>query len=311
MRNGFLSLSVEAAIDAGSGRAQVAQLGVDVAAGARGVVGVAVAVDDRQADGLARGELVAALRRDLCPALRVAAVHRELPGGQLRQRGEHRAGRLSGLVVADHREAGRGVVEAQGVRAADRLVDPAVPALPDRAVVVDEEVVGEVGPAQAVGVVAVHAADHGGHVCLRVAVARRGVVHVRLEDGAVVARRTVAPALVGAPLRPGVDRGQVDGGAGPQRRPRGRPGGEPLVARQSVGVDQGEVELGWDRSRDPHLDAVGGLDHHGSGAGLADALARARVGHVVQHRGGPPQRPATLDPEPHVDRGAGALRPAR
>ena len=63
------------------------------------------------------------------------------------------------LEVADRRHRERVVVVAEGVRADDGTVDAAVPALPDPAEAVDEEVVADVGPAAGLRVVRVDAAQ--------------------------------------------------------------------------------------------------------------------------------------------------------
>ena len=78
---------------------------------------------------------------------------------------------------------------------------PARAAHPRAAEPVDQEVVADVGPAEVVRVVAVHAADQRRDVGPRVVVARCRVVDVHLLDGAAVVGATVAPALVGTPLR--------------------------------------------------------------------------------------------------------------
>src|SRR5688500_14493658 len=92
---------------------------VEPLAGAGGVVGVAVPVDDGQPHDLPGGVLVGSLRPHPDPPARVAAVDVELPGGQAADGAEHGAGWTVLVEVADHRDPGRAVVEAQRVRPAD------------------------------------------------------------------------------------------------------------------------------------------------------------------------------------------------
>ncbi len=84
------------------------------------------------------------------------------------------------LEVADRRHRERVVVVVEGVGADDRAVDAAVPALPDPAEPVDEEVVADVGPAAGLRVVRVDAAQDARHLGARVVV---GVDRVVDEAG--------------------------------------------------------------------------------------------------------------------------------
>ena len=127
------------------------------------------------------------------------AVQRELPADQ---RAPWRAAprrvcsvRGEGADVGDARRLG---VVALGLRADDRLVDPAGPALVDRAEAVDEEVVADVVPAVRVAVEAADAQHHVGRLVARVVVRVHRVVDERGAHLAVLGRRS-RRALVGAP----------------------------------------------------------------------------------------------------------------
>src|SRR3546814_1539646 len=119
-----------------------------MAARARGVVGVAVAVDLVEVDALALGELVASGRchPDLADRITIAPV--ELPRRDVGQGAQDRPGDGAGLVVADHGDADTVVVEPERVRALDQVADPTGPALPDPAEPVDQEVVADVEMAE-------------------------------------------------------------------------------------------------------------------------------------------------------------------
>src|SRR3546814_9540066 len=84
-----------------------------MAARARGVVGVAVAVDLVEVDALALGELVASGRchPDLADRITIAPV--ELPRRDVGQGAQDRPGDGAGLVVADHGDADTVVVEPE------------------------------------------------------------------------------------------------------------------------------------------------------------------------------------------------------
>src|SRR3546814_20758659 len=88
-----------------------------MAARARGVVGVAVAVDLVEVDALALGELVASGRchPDLADRITIAPV--ELPSRDVGQGAKDRPGDGAGLVVAAHGDADTVVVEPERVRA--------------------------------------------------------------------------------------------------------------------------------------------------------------------------------------------------
>ena len=89
------------------------------------------------------------------------------------------------------------------MRALDVLVQAAVPALVDVAVLVDHRVVADVAPAQRLGVVLVHAADDARRLRLGVVVRARGVVDGRRLHRIVVRRIAAASVLVGAPAGAG------------------------------------------------------------------------------------------------------------
>ena len=124
-------------------------LRVEVLARARGRRRVAVAVD----------RLEVPLGDPLLGRRGVDAVQRELPGEQRGVGLDHRLAGLGDLVVADRRHREGVVVVAEGVRADDGAVDAAVPALPDPAEAVDQEVVADVAPAAGLHVVGVDAAQ--------------------------------------------------------------------------------------------------------------------------------------------------------
>ena len=172
-----------------------------MAAGAGGPVGVAVSVDRRQP------HLPAAHGTGRCPCDQT----RTFPSGSRSNGWSFQAAtaatasrtRVRGadeLEVPDHRDARRGGVEAEGVRAPHRSARPSRAAGPDAPEPVDEEVVADVGPAEVAGVVAVHAADQRRHVAAPVVVAVDRVVDVHLLDRVVDAGPAVTPRLPGAPL---------------------------------------------------------------------------------------------------------------
>lgn len=280
---------------------------VEVAAGAGGLAGVAVAVDGLEV-----------LRAD--PLLRGRggdAVQRELPREERAVRLHHRRGRLLDVVVADRRHRERVVVVAQGVRTDDGAVDAAVARLPDPAEAVDHEVVADVAPALGLGVVRVDAADDPGHLVARVVVGVHRVVDEARVHLVVVQRGLVTHPLVGTPLGAAVDhrlgrvaRGrQVDlalGGRGVQPGPaghrlgldeRGRVAGAAVhgvgVERAALGhgagglagVDDRELHVGRHRAgarQRADLDLVDGADDDRLGAGTrAASLAAVRVRGVV------------------------------
>ena len=282
-----------------------------MAAGAGGLVGVAVAVDGGQPDLAAAAVPVAALRPDADVAPRVAVERVQLPRGDGGDRVEDLVGGADELEVPDHGDAGRGRVEAQRVRAAHEPARAAGAAGPDPPEPVDEEVVADVGPAQVARVVAVHAPDQRRHVAAPVVVAARRVVHVHLLDGAVVAGLAVAPPLVRAPLPAAA----LARAAAPVRpassdssavRPRGTSGSSAAAA--SPGCAQGfsstRVRPRGRDWADAHLHAVGGPDPHQVGAGDARLLVGGGVGPVGQHGHGPPVAPPAIGARAYLRRRA-------
>src|SRR5699024_1403541 len=128
----------------------------------------------------------------------VDAVQVELPGEEALDPRGHGVRRRDLVVVAEGGDAGRLLVDAEGVGADDGLLQAAGAALPEAAPLVDQHVVADVVPAVAVHVVVVDAPDELRHLGLGVVVGARGVVDHRSADLAVL---RVAPAhgLVGAP----------------------------------------------------------------------------------------------------------------
>ena len=179
-------------------------------------------------------------------ALRVEAVDRGLPTGELPDGLESDLRRLGGLVVAHQGHAPGVFVEAADMRALDGLVQPAGTAFVDVAVLVDEGAVTDVAPAEVARVVLVDAAHDAGRLALRVVVGTGGVVHRDGADRVGVARRATTDGLVRAPSGAGDD------------------------LRHAVGVgavdDLGDAVVG-DLAVDEHRLNVGGAH---AGAGLGD-----------------------------------------
>ena len=179
-----------------------------------------------------------------------------------------RGGRRGGLgVVADHHDAYRTGVEAHRVCADDRPVDAAATALPDRAELVDHEVVGDVGPASTVHVERLDGAEDAGHVPRAVRVAAVGVVDHRELDRAGVAGRqrgTGAPDVAGP---------------NPERRRSCRPGHRGRVRGDPTELVADGDHLGADGVAGTEADLVAGSrpDPQGRGAGSA-GLGAAGVG---------------------------------
>ena len=196
------------------------------------------------------GVLVRGAAGELGRPRRVKAVDPELPGEQTLE-GRDGLGRRSLVDERAHDgDAGAAGVEAVHVCADDAAGDAAVAAFVDGPEAVDEEVVGDVVPVQALGVVGVDAADQRGRVGAGVEVAARGVVHERHLDRCV-GRRRVAQRLVGAPLRTGDDDGSGRRGRG--RRVEGHAGhrgGEPAGG---AGDARGDAAvLGGVDGHEPH-----------------------------------------------------------
>ena len=99
------------------------------------------------------------------------------------------------------------------------LVDPAVTAFEDLAVLVDEKVVADVVPAVPLHVVELDRANDRGRLRLRVRVRARRVVDDRVVDGVGVVRRSATDRLVRVPARTGDDRRRARE-IGPLRRRR-------------------------------------------------------------------------------------------
>ena len=177
---------------------------VEGVARALGVVRLAVAGDDGERD---RGALLVLLGGAAGEGRRAGCAETgdpQLPGEQALER-RHRLGGRRGVRVGAHdRDPGAAGVEAEHVRADDAAGDPPVPALVDGPEPVDEEVVADVAPAEAPGVVRVDGTHQRGRVGRGVgAVAGRVVDERHLDRG--VGGRSRAQALVGAPLRAGHD----------------------------------------------------------------------------------------------------------
>ncbi len=90
---------------------------------------------------------------------RVDVGNVEPPRQNLHERGALWGCQAGAVVVADQSHPDRAIVETHRVSADDRLVHPAVAALEDLAVLVDEEVVADVVPAVAEHVVELDSAD--------------------------------------------------------------------------------------------------------------------------------------------------------
>ena len=155
---------------------------------ARGVSDVAVGEDDRQIDCCAlrvRREL-GALGVHRRSALGIESGHAELPTEELADGVERRLRRLDGGVVAHHRDTGGVLVESTRVCTLNCLVESSCAAFEGLTVLVDEDVVSDVAPAERLCVVGVDRADDAGRFGLRVVVATCGVVNGRATDEVVV-----------------------------------------------------------------------------------------------------------------------------
>ncbi len=268
-------------------RADRRQLRVEVRARARRVAGVPVSRDDVERDLSAGGipRRPAALRGEDRGPVRVAVRQPELPGHHPRDRVDHDRRRGDLVEVADRRHRERVDVEATGVRTDDGAVHAAVPALPEPAEPVDQEVVADVRPVVPLDVVGVDRPQDLRDRRRGVAVGAGGVVHEAGADRGVVRRRGAADRLVGTPLRPGEDRRLAGGGLGRLHRPAGT---HLVIGVRAAGVDQVDPQAARQRAAadvDPHLVAVGVADPQRLGAGPGGpGLAGARGGRRVQRR---------------------------
>src|SRR4051794_1862064 len=282
---GWRAGAAHRALAGGGAAAQVGQLRVERAAGARGLVAVAVAGDALQ-DDLAPGRVavgLAAVGRDGDLALDRGAVDRELPGDELGHRLQRGFGLAGGVEGADVGHAGGDRVVALRLRADHRLVDAAGAALEDLAVAVDEEVVADVVPLVVVAVVARDREDDAGRVLGCVVV---GVDRVVDEGGAdlAVLRRRARRHRVAAPLRARDDRHR----RALLRRAR-RAGVDGARAAGAYAVQDQAVQ----RARDAQLDLGAAPGPARVGAARAAAAVGAVVAGGVQRQ---PRRPAPAAP---------------
>src|SRR5699024_4745992 len=179
--------------------AHVAHLRVERGARAGGLAEIAVADDG--ADPLAR---------QCRPVIGRDTVGGQLPGDRVVDRVDRLLRRRLLLVGAHDGDAeGPGVISGD-VCADHGLVQPTGTAFPEAAELVREDVVADVGPAAALRVEAVDAAEDRGDVVGTVAVGAGRVVDDRGLDGARVVGGAVAHALVRAPRLAGADRRLVD-----------------------------------------------------------------------------------------------------
>ena len=299
--------------------AQGWQLAVAHVPRAGGLVGVAVPEDDVHRD---LGALFV-LRGATTPrgqhlfAQRVGAVQRQLPREQVTHGGQRGGRRRHRGVRPDHRHARRPGVETTGVSSDDGPLQAAVAAFVDAAELVDEEVVADVVPAQALRVVGVEAAHLLGRLVGGVIVGRRRVMDVGHLHVRGVRRLALAQALVRAPLGP------ADDGRPPRRRDRGRQRRRDLPQRRvrrrltrvhELDPDGARRPPGWHVY--PHLDTVSLADPGGGGAGphpgsqrLRRDVVRSLVGGDLQWRPGRPALVAAGARRDHDGAGAAVLRP--
>ena len=153
--------------------------------------------------------------------------------GQPGQKGHHRClglrRRCRRAVIADEAaEDGEALAAAGGV-ALDGRLHASGPALPDAAEAIDQEVVGDVGPALLRGrVEPEEAAQLLGHGLGRVVVDGDGVVHEQEADVAGLLGLQRSPGWeFGAPVGPGMDGGAAGPGGAPAKQRRQEGGGEP------------------------------------------------------------------------------------
>ncbi len=194
---------------------------------------------------------------------------------------DHGLGSAGGGEVPEGDHSGALVVRAHRMAADDGVGDAAAAGLPDRAELVDREVVGDVVPAPPVDVEGLDRPQDAGHVTRGVVVGRVRVVHDGHADGGGDARRV--DRRPGVPRRPHVDgglaTGRCDRGAGLGAVPLDDAGG---VAHDlgggvgGIGRDADLVAVGVadpDRLAEPgparHLRGVGGLRAVGVGGVVA------------------------------------------
>ena len=180
-------------------------------AGAVGGADVAVAEDGRQRrDGIDRevGVLPTGRRQSDC-APWVDVVQAQPPANQPAERVQLDRRRRHVVEVADHRHTPAVAVEAAGVVALHGPGQRAGPALEYLAVLVDQCVVGDVAPAEDLGVIRVDRLDDRRRVLRLVVVALGGVVDHRGADRLVERPVSAVHRFVGAPLGAGDDVGRL------------------------------------------------------------------------------------------------------
>ena len=210
----------------------------------------------------------------------------QLPGEQSDERVRDGRRRSLARVGAHHRHAGAARVEAVHMGSHDALPRTAGAPHVDRAEAVDEEVVADVAPAEACGVVDVDAADERGGLLPGVLVASRRVMHEshldRRRDRAALAQR-----LVGAPSRSRHPRGRLSRRLGRGRQSR-RGDRRDDTAQDVPGLrDDPGAALGVEGGQlDPRQDARG-MIAHGDGADLYEPSLSGPEGVHVRLRGLP------------------------
>src|SRR5665647_1514317 len=152
--------------EGGCASADLSQLGIKVPARTGGLESIPVTRNALE---------ILIIRKDRAGGRNTAEV--ELPGEEPLVRIGHGLGNPCDIEVADGRDARGPPVVVQGLGADDRLVHPAEATLPGPAEAVDQEVVPDVVPTQALHVIGVDATDHLRHLARGVRVGADGVLH--------------------------------------------------------------------------------------------------------------------------------------
>ena len=147
-------------------------------------------------------------------ALRVDVGDRGLPAGDFRHGVQHLLRRCCGFVVTNHGDAPRVGIEAANVCALHGLIEAAVTALVDGAVLIHQCVVSDIAPAQVLRVVLVDSAHLRCSISLGVVVAARGVVQGQCLNAVVVVWPHAALRLVRTPACAGDDLWHAVGDSG-------------------------------------------------------------------------------------------------
>ena len=130
---------------------------------------------------------------------RINTRNRALPASKVGDGLQQRLRRLGSLIVTDHGDTPGIPVEATNVSSLYGLVEPAVAALVDGAVLIHQRVVSDIAPSQVLRMVLVRGAHLRG--CLRagVVIGARGVVQRNGLNAVVIVSTLASDALIRAP----------------------------------------------------------------------------------------------------------------